>query len=377
MTDLDYDAIRKKVLTELGATPQLTVGAPVWDSRFGTVPTLANDGVATQGAIRAKVGVRLRQTPGRLRAVLRVDTAQAADTIGIRIGGAAQATTTGHDAAADAVAALKTALDGAASFADTLNGTATIGGTNNTSLLVEVDGEPDVELGSGVQGAPRVSAVAEARWCLWRVWGRLRGVNVWAPLPGLAPQRTDDVVALVDIDCAGYDQLAVEVIASDGVVLPLVAPGISDEQSAEAASASAKSLGEAEAAFASAFSLGSAAVTVEGHLATADQLAAGQLASLGTGGEGLVCVRQERVTVTDAGATLMSFSPRRREFVCLNLSSDDPYYRAWILDGKTTATTSDCRVAPDGVDQGGSVCHGVHAIADTGKTVNVWVEEYE
>lgn len=382
--DLGYNALQQKTLIELGLTPKLITQPHIWDGRYGAAPTSSSSGLDTTGAARIKAGVTLRKTPGRQRAALRVDTAQAGDTIGFVVGSHGLDTVTGYDSAPDAAAALKAALEADATFTDDLGGTASIPTNKTNAILIEIDGLESITVGGAVQGAARVAAWAEASWCLWRVWGRLRGTDLWCPLPGVPAQYTTEDVGLVDCGAAaaGCDRIAIQVIAADGLVVAWVAPGGRDDQATEITEATAANLEEREGKLYD-FPLATATNPPQGTQANALLLSSAQIAAIGSErpvGLGRIITTQGRVTLTDAGGTVLAANPRRRGFFCRNLSGADPYYRATKTASVSAATTNDLPVKPDEIDtDSGPDCpHGaILGITDTGKSVVVWREEWE
>lgn len=375
--DVGYAELKEKTMRELGRTPRFTAQDWVWDDRYASAPSSSDDGVDTEGAARARVGVVLRKTPGRQRAVVRVDTAQGADTLGIKIGSTTPDTVTGQTSSTAAVTALKAAIDADADFnAGSLNGTSEVPDTQTDALLIEVDGLQAITVGTGVQGQPRVACVAEAQWCLWRPWGRVRGTSFWMPI-GEARYTTDDVgVYELGEAAAGYDRLAVEIISCDGACYGWVAAGDRDDDAAAVLEAVTKALAAHELKLYQ-FPLASASNPVQGTREAAIPLAAATAKKLASDRAGKTVVYQGMIAVDDGGTTLRPANPRRAGFACYNTSSADPYYRAWQTASKAAATTSDLPVDPGNLDAGGDIINGILAIADTGKTVNVWVEEYE
>lgn len=375
-----YPVVEEKLLKELGRTPQLTPQGWVWDGRYGAPPAAATEGVVTDGAARAKVGVTLRKTLGRQRAVLRIDTAQAGDTYGLVMnGGSSLATVTGYDSAPDVVEALKTALEADSDFTD-IGGTCEIPTSREGVLIAEVDVKDDRTLhtfvvGGSVQGATRAAAVAEASWCVWRVWGRLRGSEVYGPIT--EARFTTEPSAILDLgdEAAGYDRLFVEIIASDGAVYGWVAPGARDDRATETTETITKALADHEAGLVN-FPLADATDAPQGHLATASPLSVEQAAALAGHRAGLTVKTQGVVTLTTSSAPLLPFNPRRQGYACINLDSAASYYRAWKTSAVSAATTSHLPIKAGYLDAGGNVVNALLGITASG-TVDVWVEEYE
>ncbi len=193
-------------------------------------PTSVNDGIDLnilgESPLVALVGVRLRASPSAHSAYLRVDTADAGRDYGAFFG-PEQEEVTVSGVASDkeaTVAALKAALDISADFLG-LGGAAHLVSTNNNILHYEFPQATAVQLHTGSSDvSPYQSVVNESTFAHWRLWGLPTGTNRWVLVHKLGHQVTREAQDLQPVECAGYSRLYVEVLRSDGAVLPIVGP---------------------------------------------------------------------------------------------------------------------------------------------------------
>lgn len=231
MSEIGYDLVKLLAVLAQGRSPILVPQSWVYGVANGP-PVGLNDGVDVDGALLAKVGVRLRRSADKWRSYYRVDTATEAGEYGfLMLVNNVRVTAGVGETPATIIAALKAAADADLAFGPTWGGEATIvdGHTDVLEIAWPVEGylvgQKYDDSGDGEAGA---SIISEATSAVWRLWGLPLGIDQWVLMRDFGGRRATQAFELEDIPVAGWRRLYVEILGADGICLPLVGPARSD-----------------------------------------------------------------------------------------------------------------------------------------------------
>lgn len=236
---LGWDGLKSAAILRQGRSPIVkpqSVAAPLAFEPNGA-PSSSGDGQDTKDLMVAWCGVRLRRTAGKRTAWYKV-LALGGGNYGVAFGSLGSFAGNWAGAGASTVAtaaAVAVALEAWAPLI-AVEGSANVHEDDTSVVVIEV---PDLSLGPmslntlvgpiALAQPPNASLIEEASTVVWRVWGRPLGQDWWTLLPGATFVACNED-QLVPIDCAGYDQLYVEVLSTDGVCVPVVGQCVRDDQ---------------------------------------------------------------------------------------------------------------------------------------------------
>lgn len=282
-------------------------------------PSNVNAGVDVSvggGTLLAQVGLRLQRSPSSFRSWYRVDNAGGGD-YGVQFGTVADGFKVSVPDAGTppaTAAALLAALEADANFA-AIGGTVAVNASNSSLLELSTTSRVGVRVGvNGLEGSPNASAVCEATFCRWRLWALFKHKTTggdyrqWAVV-GAPMRRSDEPLRLQPESTAGIERLAVEVLAADGAVLPIIGPAPREDYTTALRDDAAKMFDNADAAVATFPS------TMQGAGITADVFTQG------------------RVMCEPTGTLLLAANPFRSGFVVRN-EGLDPVVVSWISAGE-------------------------------------------
>jgi hypothetical protein len=269
MAAISWELIKDIAVRKAGRTPvplpQSWVHFPI-DLVRPIIPNKDTDGIEVTDAIVAKVGVRLNKVAGEFRGWLKVHTASAGVPYGVQYfgTGAGSQQITGASAADVQTIIDNVLADFVASF--TWGSASQVDGEDLIEWLIDEASNkyrppydppdwfkgPAVTLideirsdGAGMATTANQSMVCEATECTWRVWGIPLGMDEFELIDGNV-YTSFSPYGVVDIPCAGYTKLFVEVINADGSVLPFVGPGQRDDLADQLLASALTSWGQAE-----------------------------------------------------------------------------------------------------------------------------------
>ncbi len=350
-------------------------------------PSSSQAGFSVAGSVRAHVGVRLRRDASRIRSYMRVDTADGGQSYGFDSDAFTEHVTGTVSDKPTTLTDLKAALDGNADLTNS-NGEFTILASPNESVIeYKLDARPvnntnwpgvappSFTLGGTGAGSPYASGVAEARECLYRVWGQLKGgQGAWALqlvdcFPG-GVVHARGAFETIPLPCAHLERLCVEVLWADGACTPAIGIGYTQEQQdvyEEAAELTWSAVYDTEL-----LAFGS---TLTGHVALgADVLPLLNVPTLARS------INQQRiVAVGTSDAELLARNPFRRGMLVRNLGASEVYLN-WITPTTTAATTAgglklqagEIRTLGAADEPPGNALHAIGAAGSN----NVYAEDY-
>lgn len=367
MSEIGYDLVKLLAVLAQGRSPILVPQAWVYGVANGP-PVGLNDGVDVDGALLAKVGVRLRRSADKWRSYYRVDTATEAGEYGfLMLVNNVRVTAGAGETPATIIAALKAAADADLAFGPTWGGEATIvdGHTDVLEIAWPVEGylvgQKYDDSGDGEAGA---SIISEATSAVWRLWGLPLGVDQWAVIREEPCRHATDAFELEDALARGWRRFYLEVLGADGLCLPFIGPARADTFAASLLEDAAVQVAEAEGQLLAGIPVGNDGVETIG------------VAALGQTGLAGGIKTQSLVSV-NGDTELLPLDPSRKGYFIRNLGSAE----VWLVNVTSAISAATNGHLELGADEakavsGSAAGNAVRATDNGAGPHNVWVESW-
>lgn len=224
------------VLNELASArnPQFTAQAAVDVGGEPGAPSLESAGVDVEDAISAILSLKLREDASTFRVVVTVITVDDSATYTVTLNGTAfNYAASGGDTAIEILNGLQAVVDASGDFNAAVDATA-------LELVITGADEYQYTHTVGATGSGALAELYDATQVSFRVWGLPKnqpGTSVtWyrIPIAGVAEGGTVLTVDrnwAVEVRCPGYDRLFIEVVSTDGQVVPAIGPAIEESES--------------------------------------------------------------------------------------------------------------------------------------------------